>query len=129
MCNDEAAFQVLNRKKLDRTVSIGDGSALSMFGRGTVHPTTVVNGKVHDVALQDVLFVPRLTRNLISVGRCRGKDARVTFDSGEDGNGVCTAEHVPTSHKVFCVVGNQENGLFEVVQSSFTKTESSHFGY
>lgn len=80
-----------------------------------MHTTTVVNGKVHFVALKDVLFVPKQTFNLIFVRSCRENDFRFTIDSSEDLKGVFTAGNVTTSCEAFCGVDNKENGLFEVV--------------
>lgn len=118
MCNSQSAFSNLKKEQSDRTVSVGDGTPLTIMGQGSVRATTVVGGTQQEVLLQNVLFVPKLCCNLISVSACRKNDVKVTFDSAKNGRGLCTAEHSPTSRKVFTAVENKENGLFEAVLRS-----------
>lgn len=101
ICNNKYSFFDLKEKKSDRTVSIGDGSALEMAGVGSFHATTVIDGEKQEVVREEVLFVPILFGNLISVSSCRKNGIKVTFTSAMDGRGLCIAKHTPPSRTVF----------------------------
>lgn len=73
----------------------------------------MVDGAKHNVVMQNVLFVPKLFCNLVSVSACRKKDLKMTFESPKDGRGLCIAEHRSTSHKVFTSIESKGNGLLE----------------
>lgn len=71
----------------DQTVfSLADNSTLIVKGHGDVSVTSYVEGKVVNVRLQDVYYVPELRRNLFSVGAAqkygvnvRTKDNQMQF--------------------------------------------------
>lgn len=113
MCNDKALFNSLKEENEGRTVTIGDGSPLPVLGEGAVRATTVVNGQTMDVALKNVLFVPKFSANLISVRKCKANGLRMIFEENKNGRGICTAEHVESSTVAFIGLEREDNGLFE----------------
>lgn len=71
MHNSESIFRELFLKKHDHNVSFGDESVIPIMGQGTVRASTVVNVEMKNIELQNFLFIPTLSCNLISVGKCR----------------------------------------------------------
>ena len=51
------------------TVTIADNHFLCVRGIGDIHVNALVNGTVSTIKLENVLYVPKLRRNLISTGR------------------------------------------------------------
>jgi transposase InsO family protein len=69
MSNDESFFKTLEKRKMrDVTVANGESAKVLGIGRGELH---CLNGKDEavKVCLEDVLYVPDLTENLLSVKR------------------------------------------------------------
>lgn len=60
-------------------VSLGDETSCKVKGHGTIHIKRLVNDKWLDGKLENVLYVPNLSKNLFSVGACINKDYKVTF--------------------------------------------------
>ncbi|CAN0881937.1 Retrovirus-related Pol polyprotein from transposon TNT 1-94 [Linum grandiflorum] len=61
-------------------VKIGDGKRLELEGKGTI----LVKGKEGNKTLiQEVLYVPELAQNLLSVGQLMMKNYKLLFDNGE----------------------------------------------
>lgn len=85
-------FTEFRKKKTDRTVSIGERSDLDIVGEGRVNATIVVDGNNCDIVVKDVLFVPKLSCNPISVSRCGRNFVKVIFDFGQDSRSTCTVE-------------------------------------
>lgn len=73
MCNDIEWFH--NIVKCDRTVCVADGSTLSCLGVGEVH----IPLKNKTQVVTDVLFLPNLSTNLISVSKLSEKGLSVIF--------------------------------------------------
>ncbi len=79
MCNDRAMFRDISN--VADKVTLGDGSSLSVIGRGTV----ALNMLMTDVSarrciLKEVLYVPKLAFNLVSVSRATESGKTVYFD-------------------------------------------------
>jgi hypothetical protein len=56
------------------TVKLGDGSEVSIEGRGTV----IIRGHIGEQrALTDVYYIPKLTSNIISLGQLEEKGCKV----------------------------------------------------
>lgn len=87
----------LNEKKWERKVSIGDGTNLAILGEEIIHAKTMVDSEKREIVLKDLLFIPKLSWNLISVGRCGRNGIRISFDYGKGSRGFCTTENVQTS--------------------------------
>jgi hypothetical protein len=67
----------------DKTVSIGDNCSLTVAGRGTITLKTKLLNRVQTVTLHNVLHVPRLVTNLVSLGTLQREGA--TFCSSSEG--------------------------------------------
>ena len=74
---------------------------------------SVVNGHKHKIELKEVLYVPSLMSNLISVSRMRKAGLKVEFDSTQDNEGRC---QVINKNMIFPILRGYENksGLFEL---------------
>ncbi|CAN0883957.1 hypothetical protein LINGRAHAP2_LOCUS14694 [Linum grandiflorum] len=61
-------------------VNIGDDKRLEVVGKGTI----LVKGKEGNKTLiQEVLYVPKLNQNLLSVRQLMMKNYKLLFDNGE----------------------------------------------
>lgn len=58
---------------------LGDNEARDIIGEGTVLIKTYVDGLWKDSRIENVLLVPKLKKNLFSVGVCTKKDCTVIF--------------------------------------------------
>ena len=74
MTNDEELFKVLDTS-ITSKVRIGNGEFLSVKGQGTVAIESVTGVKY----IQDVLYVPQINQNLLSVGQLLEKGFKVIF--------------------------------------------------
>lgn len=80
MCRDKKSFSALYQSEDPVDVVLGDGRTLSAVGRGNVELDMVLpNGKVKSCTLYDVLYVPDLSYNLVSVAKASQKGKVVKF--------------------------------------------------
>ena len=80
MCNDEAMFSHLRALRSPLNVTLGDGRNLQAVGRGNVVLTMKLpQGKTESCTLHDVLLVPDLAYNLLSVTSASKKGKVTTF--------------------------------------------------
>ena len=80
MCRNSKSFTTLYQLGDPVDVVLGDGRALTAVGRGKVELDIVLpNGKVKSCTLCDVLYVPELSYNLISVAKASQKGKIVRF--------------------------------------------------
>ena len=124
-CNENDFFEIKNVDS-GSAVSIGDGSELLVKGKGKVKAVSIVNGEKLTVYLQDVLFVPNLSCNLISVNKCRQNGMRITFDSDKSGRGICCGELKESREQVLKGIESKESGLFEALIKPEKKLERCH---
>ena len=85
MCNDASLFVELYNWEKPEEVALGDGHVVKANGRGVVKIEIECqrSQKVKNCVLQDVLYVPSLSYNLVSVSKATKSGKTVTFD--EDG--------------------------------------------
>ena len=82
MCNDRRLFVELCNLEKPLEVTLGDGHELDAIGRGiVVLETNLPSGRTKKCKLHDVLYVPKLSYNLLSVSRI--SDAGKTTRFGE----------------------------------------------
>ena len=62
-------------------VNLGDNRSIFSYGEGTYHIKAVVNGKLQKIALRDVLYLPELDKNLLSVRAMVKLGAVVSFEN------------------------------------------------
>lgn len=64
-------------------VQIGDNSFVQAEGIGSVKVLALVNGQWEPRTLENTLYVPKLKKNLFSVGAVTSKQFKVTFDDSK----------------------------------------------
>ena len=81
LCNDRSMFTVFNDLESPQEIVLGDRHTLDAVGIGDVILNLVVNGKNKRRRLRDVLYVPQLVYNLLSVSKATETGKRVKFSS------------------------------------------------
>ena len=103
MCNDRSLFDKYTKLQKRQRVFLGNGHHLNAVGRGTVY-VDLSSGDNQKCKLSNVLYVPDLSYNLLSVPQAMAKVDRTVFTStkceflGADGTVVAT--------------GRRDGGLF-----------------
>ena len=115
MCNDRKLFVELRNLDKPLEVTLGDGYDLHAIGRGVVVlETKLPSGRTKKCKLHDVLYVPKLSYNLLSVSRTSdaGKTARFGETSCQilDANRklVAVATRVGDLYYLSCRQGSQK---------------------
>ena len=80
ICRDCNSFVELNTLEKPLDVTLGDGRTLKAVGRGTVILILKSGCLTRKCKLNDVLYVPELTYNLLSVSMAVEKGMTVTFN-------------------------------------------------
>ena len=62
------------------SISLGDNGMCDVTGSGTVLINRLVNGKWSEARIENVLYVPKIRKNLFSVGVCAEKGFDVLFN-------------------------------------------------
>jgi len=82
MCSNKKAFTTLYQLKEPIKVTVGDGRALTAVGRGdVVLDVELPNSESKSCTMHDVLYVPELSYNLMSVAKVSQKGKIVKFTS------------------------------------------------
>ena len=80
ICHDRTLFTQLTNLKKVQEVTLGDGPNLQALGSETVKLELVLpNGEPQRKCLHDVLFVPGLSYNLLSVAKMTDSGKKVKF--------------------------------------------------
>lgn len=79
MCNQEAWFKEYHLYKKPKSVSVGDSRPISVLGIGKVEVLCENGQKGLTAILEDVLLVPQLATNLLSIGRVVDKGISTVF--------------------------------------------------
>ena len=103
-------YQQFNEKEL---VILGDGKKLEAFGKGNIK-LQLVQGKTG--LLKDVLYVPKLTCNLLSVGTATDQNLRVEFRQNK-----C---YFKNSNGQLVATGERMNRMYQL--SLETKQQNAH---
>lgn len=80
MCNNRAAFTSYLPLREHNSVILGNGAVIDAIGIGTVDVRANVGGELKLVRLVNVLHVPQLAQNLVSVKSAANAGLRATFD-------------------------------------------------
>ena len=84
ICNNRQSFVNFHTLEKPQEVTLGDGHTLSATGTGNVTLETVLdNGKTKICQLHDVLYVPKLAYNLLSVSNTTEAGKIVKFNSSD----------------------------------------------
>ena len=79
VCNDRSSFVELSFLQTPLDITLGDGHALKAIGRGIVTLMLESDFSKRKCKLSDVLYVPELTYNLLSVSKAVEKGVSFTF--------------------------------------------------
>jgi len=81
MCSDSGLFESLENLRHPIDVSVGDGRTLKATGRGIVSLNMKLpNGNLKKRKLIDVLYVPKLSYNLLSVSKASENGKTTEFN-------------------------------------------------
>ena len=81
MCNERKLFTKFECLQKTQEVTLGDGYALVATGQGTVYlEITLPDGKTNRCILHSVLFLPKLSYNLLSVTKVSEHGKVIRFD-------------------------------------------------
>ena len=123
MCNDRRQFVKMQKLEKRLEVALGDGHELEAIGRGVVVlETKLLSGRVKKCTLNDVLYVPKLAYNMLSVSKVTEANKTTRF-------GVANCQLLDGNRKLIAVgakVGdlyylNCHNGL---QQTNMAQSES-----
>ena len=113
ICNNEMHFESLT-KQPRRPVEVGEGQHVVVAGIGNVRGAAVVDGKQHEVVMKDVLYVPTMICNLISVSKERRSGFYILFDGERLDDGFCKIVH-KESGQVFVHGKELSEGLYDAL--------------
>ena len=83
MCNDKTAFDSLHPLPSSTNVTVGDGRSLPAAGKGNVTLNmNLPEGRTETCTLHDVLYVPDLAYNLLSITSASKRGKVAIFTSG-----------------------------------------------
>ncbi|XP_071575148.1 uncharacterized protein [Temnothorax nylanderi] len=94
------------RSVTGETVLLGDDGECEVTGIGKIRIEKYANGEWNSGVIENVLLVPRVTRNLFSVGVCTKKGFRVGFENG--------VVEVSRGGVIEATGARQENGLYRM---------------
>ena len=117
MCNDRSLFHSFRKFNKEGAVSVGNGEVVTTVGVGTVRCEAANKGwKNRKIQLKDVLYIPNLMCNLLSVSQMRKAHLRIVFDSDNENRGVCQV-HQKEDEEDIILTGIEQNasGLYEAV--------------
>ena len=121
MCNTEKMSANFKSFKSAHEVTLGDGHVLEATGEGIVQiQMKLPNGTIRRCNLRNVLFVPKLAYNLISVSKAAEAGKTIRFDGsgcqilGDDMKITAIAKRVGNLYYLECL----ENRSLSVVAES-----------
>ena len=96
MCNDKTLFSELETLREPQEVSLGDGHVLEAAAEGSVSLEMLLpDGRKQRCKLRKVLWIPKLSHNLLSVSRVSETGKTVAFDDSgceiTNADGKCIA--------------------------------------
>ena len=130
MCPDTSLFKDMNHV-VGKSVRMGNGNKAAVTGIGQVEIILHSHYGGRKIILSDVLCVPELGRNLLSVGKLTRKGARLTFE-GDVGTATLKGTEVFTARKkgevyvISTLAQNCSNRLVSPNVSLNALTETPH---
>ena len=109
ICHDKALFTQLTSLRNVQEVTLGDGRNLRALGSGTVELELVLpNGEPQRKLLHDVLYVPGLSYNLLSVTKMTDKGRKIKFRGS-------SCEVVDGKNRVIALAIKRGAGLYHLM--------------
>ena len=109
MCNKETMFNNLQALSVPLNVTLGDGRNLQAVGRGNVTlKMNLPQGKVQICTLHDVLLVPQLAYNLLSITSASKRGKTTTFTE--------TTCEIRSLKSKLIAIGHREGSLYYLDQ-------------
>lgn len=109
---DESIFIPGTLKNSQGKVTIGDGKALQITGKGDIYVTVARNQLIEQVRLKNVYLVPSLTCQLLSLGTTTERDCY--YEGSQEGINVFKRED---SRLTLVGKRHRQNGIVELVQN------------
>ena len=82
MCNDKKLFRELSGLRRPQEVTLGDGHVLEATAEGTVTLEMLLpDGNSQKCTLKNVLYVPKLSYNQLSVSKASGAGKSAKFNN------------------------------------------------
>ena len=103
ICNDRNLFVKLDPLKIPISVTLGDGRVLKATARGIVSLKMTYDCGTRKCKLHDVLHVPDLSYNLLSVSKAVEKGITVKFDKS-----------IPDTNRKIITVAAKAGGLYHI---------------
>ena len=132
MCNNEKMFATFKSFNKAQEVTLGDGHVLEATGEGIVQiKMKLPNEKLRRRNLRNVLFVPKLAYNLLSVSKAAEAGRTTQFDESgcqifnSDMNVIAVAKRVGNLYYLEC----QENHSLSVMMQSNERLWHRRFGH
>jgi hypothetical protein len=110
MTRDQARLSNLNEKKTSYKVEIGDKSTYPVKGIGQASVKLKTGNNVH---LSNVLYVPGLEKNLVSISCLEDKGNRMAFVDGK-----VLSWHKDSSIENVWVIGTRDENLYRLIKQN-----------
>ena len=96
-------------KQYDSQVKVGDGRSLPVKGIGNIKMSIIcLKETIVDLVVHDVLYVPDLSTNLISIGKLNKKGFKIVFEDDK-----CRI-HLSQETIIECKQSAENDNLFEL---------------
>ncbi len=107
MCNDKEMFVEFNNLEPSQEVTLGDGYSVEATGCGTVRlKMQLTDDKTKECKMSDVLYVPQLSYNLLSVSKATQSGKKVKFTEND-----C---YITDMNQKLIATANKEGSLYYV---------------
>jgi hypothetical protein len=106
MTGQRNILSCISEKKFSQKVTIGDDYQYSIKGVGESNQKLNLG---NSLKMKNVLYVPGLTKNLLSISNLEKKDFRVAFIDGEV---LMWAKRETLNEAI--IIGSEENGLYKL---------------
>ena len=136
MCNDKGQFVDVKQLKETEEVTLGDGHKLNATAKGTVEiETHLPGGKTQWCTMENVLYVPKLSYNLLSVSKASEAGKTTKFNNSgceilnKDGKLIAIATRVGNLYYLeHCRKGQQLNVAEEESKERLWHRRYGHLG-
>ena len=134
MCNEQSNFKEFVQLQSTEKVALGDGSTLDVKGEGTIDMEMILQDGTRRVCvLNNVLYVPNLAYNLVSVSRATDAGKTVDFDDStcefrnEEDEVIAFGSRRGTLYFLKCTVKSRE--CANVTQENTKRLWHRRFGH